>query len=55
MKNVVLTIIGFGIAIALVVGVIVPLASQGRDTGLKAIDNYGTVDATITTLSGEIE
>lgn len=54
MKKVVITIIMFGIAIALIVGVIVPIAGQARNTGAHASGNAVKVDNSITSLEATI-
>ena len=54
MKNVVLTIVGFAIAIGLILGVIVPLASHGRQTGINSNTNMSTSDTRATELADPI-
>jgi hypothetical protein len=50
MKKVVITIIMFAIAIGLIIGVILPIASHGKATGQTAKTRMTTVDGEITTL-----
>lgn len=54
MKKIVLSIAMFAIAMALLIGVIVPLATHGHENGIKAEAQIDTVDADINTLSTSI-
>lgn len=51
MKNIVVTIIVFAIAIGLIVGVIVPIAQHGRTTATSAKTRMTGIDTSITSLS----
>jgi len=51
MKNIVVTIIVFAIAVGLIVGVIVPIAQHGRTTATSAKGRMTTIDTSITSLS----
>jgi len=51
MQKVVISIIGFAIAVGLIVGVIVPIASHGKETGRTAKTNCATIDSNISSLS----
>ena len=54
MKKIVLSIAMFAIAMALLIGVIVPLATHGHENGAKAEGQMDTVDSNINTLSTSI-
>ena len=54
MKNIVVTIIIFAIAIGLIVGVIVPIAQHGRTTATSAKTRMTGIDTSITGLSTPI-
>jgi hypothetical protein len=54
MKNIVVTIIVFAIAIGLIVGVIVPIAQHGRSTAANAKTQMTGIDTSITGLSTPI-
>jgi len=54
MKSIVLTIIGFAIAIALLVGVVIPIANHGRDTGQTARSQQDSVDASAKALASPL-
>jgi len=54
MKNIVITIIGFAIAIGLIVGVIIPIASHGKTTGQTANTSFKSVDTSVSSLSSVI-
>ena len=54
MKKVVITIIGFAIAIGLIVGVIVPIASHGRITGTNADTKFNGADSSISGIATPI-
>ena len=45
MKNVIMTIILFALCAALVVGVILPLSAQIRQTGQNSLDTLKTLNA----------
>jgi hypothetical protein len=47
MKKVVLAIVMFAIGIGLIVGVIVPLATHGRNTGIAAESRMDGIDDSI--------
>ncbi len=51
MKKIVLSIAMFAIAMALFISVIVPLATHGRESGVKAEAQMDTVDSEINILS----
>jgi hypothetical protein len=53
MKSVVTTIIGLGIAIALIVGVIVPIAKTADVTGERANTNINTIQTEISDLAND--
>lgn len=50
MKKVVITIIMFAIAIGLIIGVIVPIATHGKATGQTAKTGMTTIDGNVSTL-----
>lgn len=52
--KVVITIIGFAIAIGLIVGVIVPIASHGRTTGTNADIKFSGADSSISGIAAPI-
>jgi len=54
MKKVVLEIISFAIAIALIVGVILVISNQAHTTGNNAKEKFDRVDSTIDSLSTEV-
>ena len=54
MKKVVITIIGFAIAIGLIVGVIIPIAEHGRETGVTAETRYNSVEDSVEDLASPI-
>lgn len=54
MKNIVLTVVMFAIAAALVVAVILPLASHGREAGTNVESRINTIDTQIGTLANPI-
>ena len=54
MKNIVVTIVVFAIAIGLVVGVIVPIARHGRTTAVTADTRHDDIDASIGALAQPI-
>lgn len=54
MKNIVVTIIAFAIAIGLIVGVIVPIAQHGRATAVTADTKHDDIDTSIGALSQPI-
>ena len=54
MKKVVITIVMFAIAIGLILGVIVPIASHGKSTGQKAKTSMTTIDSDVSTLAQPI-
>ena len=54
MKNIVITIIMFAIAIGLIVGVIIPIANHGKTTGQTANTSFKSVDTSITSFSTPI-
>lgn len=51
MKNIVVTIVVFAVAIGLIVGVIVPIAKHGRTTAVMADTRHTSIDASIGTLA----
>lgn len=51
MKNIVVTIIIFAIAIGLIVGVIIPIAQHGRTTAASAKTQMTGIDTNVTSLS----
>ena len=55
MKNIVVTIIIFAIAIGLIVGVIVPIAQHGRATAGIANTNHTNIEADIGALAQPIK
>lgn len=55
MKKVVLSIIMFGISIALLVGVIIPIAQKAGGTGDAAYDRQVEIDTAIQGLSTTIK
>lgn len=54
MKKVVMSVIGFAIAIALVIAIWVPLATHGRTTGVSNETRFDSVDGSVTTLASPI-
>ena len=54
MKNIVVTIVIFAIAIGLIVGVVVPIAQHGRTTAVTANTRHTSIDASIGALSQPI-
>lgn len=54
MKNIVVTIVVFAIAIGLIVGVIVPIAQHGRATAISADTMHDDIDNSIGALSQPI-
>jgi len=54
MKNILVTIIIFAIAIGLIVGVIVPIAQHGRATGVIADTMHTEIEADIGALAQPI-
>ena len=50
MKKVVITIIMFAIAIGLIIGVIVPIATHGKTTGQTAKNGMTSIDGSVSTL-----
>lgn len=50
MKKVVVTIIMFAITIALIIGVILPIANHGKTTGQAVNTRMTTIDADVSTL-----
>lgn len=54
MKKIVITIIMFAIAIGLILGVIVPIASHGKSTGQMAKTHMTTIDGDVSTLAQPI-
>ena len=50
MKKIVITIIMFAIAVGLIIGVIVPIATHGKATGQTAKTGMTTIDGDVTTL-----
>lgn len=54
MKNIILSIAMFAIAVALLVAVILPLADHGRDNGVKVETQITSIDGKIDTLSSVI-
>lgn len=54
MKNIIVTIIVFAIAIGLIVGVIVPIAQHGRNTATSSKTQMTAIDTSITGLSTPI-
>lgn len=50
MKKVVITIIMFAIAIGLVIGVIVPIATHGKTTGQTVKTGMTNIDGSVSTL-----
>lgn len=55
MKKVVISIIGFAIAIALIVSVIIPIANNGKTTGQTAKNNHESVDTSITSIQTVVD
>lgn len=51
MKNIVITIVVFAIAIGLIVGIIVPIAQHGRSTATSAKTKMTGIDSSVTGLS----
>lgn len=54
MKNIVVTIVVFAIAIGLIVGVVVPIAQHGRTTAVTADTRHASIDASIGALAQPI-
>jgi hypothetical protein len=54
MKNIVLTVVMFAVAAALVVGVILPLATHGKETGTNVETKMDSIDTNLTTLEATI-
>jgi hypothetical protein len=54
MKNIVVTIVVFAIAIGLIIGVIVPISQHGRSTATSAKTQMTEIDTSITGLSTPI-
>ncbi len=54
MKKVVMSVIGFAIAVALVVAIWVPLANHGKDTAESNESRFDNVDSSISTLASPI-
>jgi hypothetical protein len=54
LKNIVVTIVVFAIAIGLIVGVVVPIAQHGRATAVTADTRYTSIDASIGALAQPI-
>jgi hypothetical protein len=50
MKKIVITIIMFAIAIGMIIGIIVPIATHGRETGQTAKTRMTTIDGDVSTL-----
>lgn len=50
MKKIVITIIMFAIAIGMIVGVIIPIATHGKATGQTAKTRMTTIDGDVSTL-----
>lgn len=50
MKKIILSIVMFAIAMALLVAVIIPLAEHGKENGVKVETQMDTVDTKITGL-----
>ncbi len=54
MKNIVITIVMFAIAAALVVAVIIPLSGHGKDTGTNVETRMGNIDSQVSNLADPI-
>lgn len=54
MKKVIITIVMFAIAVALIVGVILPIANHGRETGTEVEGHLDTIDAGMGSLAEAI-
>lgn len=54
MKKIILSVVMFAIAMALLIAVIIPLAEHGKENGQKAEMQMDTVDSEINTLSTSI-
>lgn len=54
MKNLVLTIIMFAIAIGLILGVIIPIVNHGKSSGQTASTRMTAIDSNISTLADPI-
>lgn len=54
MKKVIMSVIGFAIAAALIIAVWIPLATHGKNTGTSNETKFDSVDASISTLSTPI-
>ena len=54
MKKIILSIAMFAIAMALLIAVILPLASHGRENGAKVETQIDTIDTNIAALSSTI-
>ncbi len=54
MKKVIITIVMFAITVALIVGVILPLANHGRETGQGVETQLIKIDEKIDSLAEEI-
>lgn len=50
MKKIVITIIMFAIAIGMIVGVILPIATHGKATGQTAKTRMTTIDGDVSTI-----
>ena len=54
MKKVVITIVMFAISVALIVGVIIPLANHGREAGITVENRLTGIDGSMNTLANPI-
>ncbi len=54
MKKIILSLIMFAIAMALVIGVILPLSEHGKENGQKVENQLDTIDSKVNTLTTNI-
>jgi hypothetical protein len=54
MKKVLMSVIGFAIAVALVVAIWIPLATHGKNTGTANEAKFDSVDTNVNTLASPI-
>lgn len=54
MKKVIMSVIGFAIAIALVIAIWVPLATHGKGTATTNEGRFDSLDSGVTTLASPI-
>lgn len=54
MKKVIMSVIGFAIALALVLAIWVPIANKGRTTATSTLTRSDSVDTSIDTLAAPV-